>query len=388
MSRFSNIFVASALCGTLTLPAFAQETAENLESLPAETAETPAPVSAAPAIPEIVVTAQKRAENLYEVPLSVSAIGRDALAERNVEKLDDIGQLTPNVDIAALPRSTYVRIRGLGSGDNKGFEQSIGLFVDGIYQGRAEYLNDAMLDIEQIEVLRGPQGTLFGKNTVAGALNITTANPGDDFEVWGSALMGEFSQMRLQGAVNAPVIEDAVNVRLAGKRNLRDGFIYNRTLNRDEANIDKYYFRGKVALVAIENLEVIAGFDLSKIKGRGNGYQLSALAEPATTLYTTFDPDVETDITDFETSLDYPGFVKRDTQAATLTANWELGEHTLTLVGGWSSYTFEVSDDVDFGPAPLLSFLYDDEYDQYSAELRIVSPAKRLSYVAGAYWFR
>ncbi len=387
MSRLSDFLVVSAVFGALVTPVLAQETAENAPQEAASAESAPAE-KAAPLVPEIVVTAQKRAESLYEVPLSVSAIGRDALAERNVEKLDDIGQLTPNVDIAALPRSTYVRIRGLGSGDNKGFEQSIGLFVDGIYQGRAEYLNDAMLDIEQIEVLRGPQGTLFGKNTVAGALNITTANPGDDFEVWGSGLFGEYSQMRFQGAVNVPVIEDAVNIRLAGKRNLRDGFVYNRKLDRDEANIDKYYFRGKASLVAIENLEVIAGFDISKIKGRGNGYQLSTLAEPATTLYTLFDADIETDVTDFETSLDYPGFVKRDTQAATLTANWDVWDHTLTLVGGWSSYTFEVSDDVDFGPAPLLSFLYDDEYDQYSAELRIVSPKKRLSYVAGAYWFR
>ena len=370
-----NRLLTGSLLLALALPAQAQEAAE-------ETAVE------ATVLPEIIVTAQKRKESQLDVPISVSAIGADTLKERGIDKIDEVGRMTPNLDVAALPRTSYIRIRGLGSGDNKGFEQSIGLFVDGVYYGRAEYLNDAMLDIGQVEILRGPQGTLFGKNTVAGALNITTANPSDEWEFWGSGAFGELDEQKYQATINAPIIEDVLSLRIAGKIQERDGFVWNRKLNRDEANLDKSYFRAKLAFTGISGIEVILAGDVGDLEARGNGYQLSAISEPATTIYTQFDADLETDLSDFETSLDYPGYTFRDSWGASLTINADVwGDHQLTAIAAMNGYEFEVSDDVDFGPAPLLSFLYDDEYEQQSAEIRIASGEGVLEYVAGAYYF-
>jgi len=349
----------------------------------AETETTKAP----PLIPEIIVTAQKRSENIQDVPISVSAIGGDALQAKAIDRIDDVATLTPNLDISALPRSSYIRIRGLGSGDNKGFEQSIGLFVDGVYFGRAEYLNDALLDVDRVEVLRGPQGTLFGKNTVAGAISVFTKNPSPDYEVYGSYLYGRFNQHRIQGAVNIPLFDEAVGIRVAGKDNRRDGYIYNRKLDRDEADINKTYVRAKASLLDLSGITITLGGDYGTIDGKGNGYQLSALGDLAETIYRAFDPDLETDLDDYETSLDYPGYVKRDTINLNLTAETEIGGHTLTAITGWSTYDFEVSDDVDFGPAPLLSFLYDDTYTQVSQEVRVTSGPGEFEYVGGLYYF-
>lgn len=376
----------AAILSALTFPAFSQSV-EAEAQLQADASADQSAEKAPPAIPEITVTAQKRAEDVQDVPLSVTAVAGDLLEARAVDKVDDIGHLAPNLDIAALPRSSYIRIRGLGSGDNKGFEQSIGLFVDGIYYGRAEYLNDAMIDIERIEVLRGPQGTLFGKNTVAGALNITTRDPSTDWEFYGSALLGEYDQQRFEGAINIPFWPDVAGLRLAGKRNKRDGYIYNRVLDRDEANLDKTYARAKLGLLGTETFELVLGVDYGKLEARGNGYQLSKLSPDAELLYRPFDPDLETNLDDYETGLDYPGYTYRDTIGATLTAKLDVAEHELAFITGYSAYEFEVSDDVDFGPAPLLNFLYDDEFSQYSGELRLTSPDGPFEYVAGLYYF-
>ncbi len=261
----------AALLALAVTPIWAQDAAVSAEAEASVEAE--ATGKAPPAIPEITVTAQKRAEDVQDVPLSVTAVAGDLLEARAVDKVDDIGYLAPNLDIAALPRSSYIRIRGLGSGDNKGFEQSIGLFVDGIYYGRAEYLNDAMIDIERIEVLRGPQGTLFGKNTVAGALNITTRDPSTEWEAYASALFGEYDQQRFEGAINIPFWPDVAGLRIAAKDNTRDGYIHNRVLNRDEANLDKTYARAKLGLLGTERFELVLGVDYGSLEARGNGYQ-------------------------------------------------------------------------------------------------------------------
>ena len=370
---------------TLVQPLWAQEivAADETAAQAAPQAEPDAP----PAIPEIIVTAQKRSENIQDVPISVSAIGGDAIKAKAIDRIDDVATLTPNLDISALPRSSYIRIRGLGSGDNKGFEQSIGLFVDGAYFGRAEYLNDALLDVDRVEVLRGPQGTLFGKNTVAGAISVFTKNPGPEYEVYGSYLYGRFNQHRIQGAVNIPLFDGEVGIRLAAKDNRRDGYIYNRKLDRDEADINKTYVRAKVGLVEGHDFSLILSGDIGIIDGKGNGYQLSAITGLAEQIYRAFDPDLETDLDDYETSLDYPGYVKRDTINLNLTGELDLWGHTFTAITGWSTYDFEVSDDVDFGPAPLLSFLYDDSYTQVSQELRVTSGPGDFEYVAGLYYF-
>ena len=136
----------------------------------------------AQALEEVVVTATKRVEGLQDVPIAISVMSGEAIEERGLSSLEDLTVYMPNIHVAEGGAGTQLFIRGIGSGINYGFEQSVGTFIDGVYYGRGRSARGRFLDIERVEVLKGPQSTLFGKNTIAGAINITTARPTDEFE--------------------------------------------------------------------------------------------------------------------------------------------------------------------------------------------------------------
>ena len=134
---------------------------------------------------EIIVTAQKRAESLQDVPMSMSAISGERIEEIGVQNLADMSEFIPNFTINYNATNSIISMRGIGVGANQAFEQSVGTYVDGVHYGRSRQVRTGLFDVEQVEVLRGPQGVLFGKNTLAGALNITTATPDGDEELGG-----------------------------------------------------------------------------------------------------------------------------------------------------------------------------------------------------------
>lgn len=180
--------LASALMIT-TAPVIAQE-AEADADVKAQMEADAAKAASRPKLDEIVVTAQKRAENIQDVPISVSALSGETLKDNNIDNLNDLSLYTPNVKLQAVAPFGRINMRGLGSGTNRGFEQSVGLVIDGVFFGRLSYLLDSMLDISRVEALRGPQGTLFGKNTIAGAMNIATGSPQEDWGVDADATFG------------------------------------------------------------------------------------------------------------------------------------------------------------------------------------------------------
>lgn len=369
-----------AIAALVATPVWAQE---NIETPPPETAS--AEKSSSPRLDEIVVTAQKRAENIRDVPISVSAIDSETMKNANVEDMNDLSKMTPNVRIVVRPTTTFLNIRGLGTGENAGFEQSVGLVIDGVYYGKAAYINDAFIDLARIEVLRGPQGTLFGKNTIAGAMNITTGTPAHE---WGGELdmmMGELEHMRVRAVLNAPIWEDVIAARAAFAREKRDGYMYNTTRALDETKLDKSNGRIK-ALVEIGGLDITASYARSLIKQNGNGYQLTVAGDDVLTAYQLFDSEVEGNI-DFVGSRNHPSFSRQISDTITLNANYDIADHTLTLIGGWSQYDFEMEVDADFGPSPFLVLLSDSSYEQSSVELRVVSPPGALEYVGGLYYF-
>ena len=134
------------------------------------------------ALEEVVVTAQKRAQSLQDVPISVSAVGGEKLAEAGIENLQDLSAYVPNLKIVEGGLVPQMYIRGIGSGANQGFEQSVGTYSDGIYMGRSLQSRGSFLDLERVEVLRGPQSILFGQSSIAGAISLVSAKPTDEFE--------------------------------------------------------------------------------------------------------------------------------------------------------------------------------------------------------------
>ena len=193
---------------------------------------------------EIVVTAQKREESLRDVPLSVEAVSGDKLADVGIVRLDDLKAYVPNLQMTETGIANNIYIRGIGSGLNQGFEQSVSLYQDGIYRGRGHQSRLPFLDLARIEVLRGPQPILFGKNAVAGAVNMVAARPTREFEgsVRGSRDFENddtVASLMLSGPIN-----DYAAVRVAVHHRNAEGYVQNATLNRERTRCAMSWARG------------------------------------------------------------------------------------------------------------------------------------------------
>jgi outer membrane receptor protein involved in Fe transport len=218
MTRKLAAYAAGLLaCSSFTAPAFAQEVPEGLEAPDARN-------------DVIIVTATRRAQDVQDIPLAVTAISAQSLQNQNVIGIQDVTTLAPSFSSSQAQTSSgsvVLRIRGVGTTSNNiGFESAVGIFIDGAYQSRPGVALTEFVDVERVEVLRGPQGTLFGRNTSAGALNITTVRP-DLYEFGGfvNAQYGSFNEVSLQGAINVPLIENTLALRVTGAFRERDGFL-------------------------------------------------------------------------------------------------------------------------------------------------------------------
>lgn len=204
---------------------------------------------------EIIVTATRRAESIQDVPIAVTAVLPEDLEKQGVVNVQNLTSVAPSFSVSnaqIASGSVVLRIRGVGTTSNNiGFESAVGIFIDGAYQSRPGIALGEFVDVERVEVLRGPQGTLFGRNTSAGALNITNVRP-DLEEVGGfiNATYGNHDLISLQGAVNIPLAEGKVAARLTGALRNRDGYVdvWDRNGNKiGESNeVDQYYLRGQI----------------------------------------------------------------------------------------------------------------------------------------------
>ena len=366
---------------------------EQEDSLPQQQEAATAPVtqtkpSKRPVIEEVIVTAQKRAENIRDVPISVSALDGEALKANNVANMNDLSLYTPNVKFQVTPNSTFINIRGLGTGENRGFEQSVGLVIDGVYYGRGDFMLGGTLDMSRIEVLRGPQGTLFGKNTIAGALNVSTGQPEDEFHGDLDALTGDFNHQRYRGAITGP-ITDTLSWRFAFQDEKRDGYIFNTFLNEYQANLDNQMGRAKLRWAPTENFSATFGVDVNEVSQYGDGYQVSHYHADHAEVYQSADPEAEDDGTNFQTSTDDErAGGTRNILTKTLNMSWDIGDFNLTSITGMAEMDVRQDVDADFSAHRFLFLGYDDNYRQFSQELRLTSPPGDIEYVAGLYFFR
>ncbi|MDY6984363.1 MAG: TonB-dependent receptor plug domain-containing protein, partial [Pseudomonadota bacterium] len=185
-------------------------------------------------VEEFVVTAQKREQSLQDVPISVSAVTGDALQAQNLGEMEAVSMQLPNIHISESAIGDKLFIRGIGSGINAGFEQSVGTFVDGVYHGRSLQTRSQFLDIERVEVLRGPQSTYFGNNAIAGALNVTTRRPTDEFSGYVNTFYEfEHSERHIEGAVGG-ALTDTVSARIAGLASGLEGWMQNLNTGQTE----------------------------------------------------------------------------------------------------------------------------------------------------------
>jgi iron complex outermembrane recepter protein len=440
----------SAMIFTTCLPALAQEPEAAAEAeATAETAvaaEAPAEAPAEDegfALEEIVVTARKVTESLQDAPLSVVVLDGEALVDAGVSRIEEMVAYVPNFAMSETGIGTNLYVRGIGSGINQGFEQSVGLYIDGIYYGRAQLTRVPFLDLAQAESLRGPQAILLGNNSIAGAMNLTTARPTDTFASSVNVLYEpDHNEQEISAMISGP-LTDTIGARLAGRYRTMDGYMENVTLgNRDEPDREEQSLRLTLARdgdffdaalklehnsfdVKGRQIEIIRADDALDIyregdddlgippvtsatgfsRGTGSSSFWRAGNDYLAFLGTffdespidpgTFDPDndyVDGVASHGDGAFNYErgsngDFSKNDVDAAVLTMDWDLDGYILTSVTGFLTYDYSELCDCDFTGAPLFSLLSEEEYTQYSQELRIASPAEnRFRWLAGAYY--
>lgn len=365
--QHSLLFMAMTL--SLTAPAFAQNDEPVLE--------------------EMIVTAQKRPQSLRDVPLSVSALMGEKIESAGITSIENMADYIPSLNMTQTGIGTNIAIRGISSGVNQGFEQSAAQFIDGIHFGRAQLSRAPFLDIERIEVLRGPQSILFGKNSTAGAISITTAKPGDELEAKLSALYEpEYGEQDIRLVLSGP-ISDTVGGRLAILDSSTDGYMENTTLGRDESTDKNRVIRATVQWQPSDLWDIVLKLEDGSFDSEGRNVEvlnpvggsyantLSFLTQGAYQLDTTHDWKRQSN----------GDYSINDTENITLTVERQLGEYTLTSVTGYNAYTYEELCDCDFTGASGFNILSDEDYSQVSQELRITSPEdETISYIGGLFF--
>ncbi|HEX8553811.1 MAG TPA: TonB-dependent receptor plug domain-containing protein, partial [Sphingomonas sp.] len=274
----TTAFLLSVATMAITAPAFAQEPTPNTnaerqvpsQGTAAGAVQSGTPGQGDPAVSEergtaagdIIITATRRASPLSDVPIAVSAVTQEALQNSGANDIRQLNQLAPSLLVSSTGNeaNASARIRGIGTvGDNPGLESSVATFIDGVYRSRTGVGLNELGEIERVEVLRGPQGTLFGRNASAGLINIVTRGPEFEFGGLGEATYGNYDNIRLQGGLTGPLIGDTVAFRVDGVYNKRDGFLRNITQNNNEARVNdrnRYFVRGQLLFKPSEMLAV------------------------------------------------------------------------------------------------------------------------------------
>ncbi len=312
---------------------------------------------------EIVVTARKRAEALEDTPVAVTAIGTQDLRSASVYRLDEVRELVPNLNLqeTRLGNVANFSIRGVGTGsEDIQFDPGVAIYLDGVFLPRASGSLLNVVDVEQIEVLRGPQGTLFGKNSVGGAINITTIKPRPEFEAFLRLRPGNFDSLDTEAMLNVPLVEDLLLGRFTFYSSQRDGYVYDNFRDETYGNADDLVFLGSLRLLATEDLTFDLSGMWSRSHSRGRGGQCRVVREdgPVAGLFPQlFDACRRTSL--FEWSSDVHGISDIVSSGTWGVLNYDIGDlwvfEDLALkgIGSWNQQTTRLRFDVDGTSVPV-----------------------------------
>jgi iron complex outermembrane receptor protein len=415
-----HTYVRAALAAALLLaawPAAAQE------------AEPPAPSAPARpevrrAVDEIMVTARKREESLQDVPVVVSALDRAVLERYAVSDLVSAAKMTPQLTINAggSNAGAILYLRGIGSGGNLGFDQTVGTVIDGVFYNRARWMQQAFMDMERIEVLKGPQALYFGKNTPAGVVIVTTADPGDEFE--GMARLGYEVEAREwigEAMLSAP-LSDKFGVRVAARFTDMRGWMKN--VAQQQVGVDPLglvipapahpynssnEFSGRITLkwTPSDDFDATLKFQGSRYHNAGQNTmnQKIGCQGPGGTPQRVFGvPDPFDDCkADFRISktdspperavnapFDFNGgqpFTDYESYNGSLLINYDMGGVTLTSVTGWNWFKNRSMDNQDYSAAGQIWASEIEQFEVFSEELRLLSDFDGpFNFMIGAFY--
>ncbi|QAY75545.1 TonB-dependent receptor [Sphingosinicella sp. BN140058] len=398
-ATLKTMFYAGAAVAALSAPAAASAQAIDAAVSP----QPPAGATVTPADVDdgaIIVTARRRAENLQDVPVAVAVLGGETLEAQGTYNINRLTQLQPTLQFFSTnPRNTFINVRGLGAPfglTNDGFEQGVGIYIDQVYYNRIAAATLDFVDVEQIEVLRGPQGTLYGKNTTAGAINITTRAPTFDFEGKAEVSLGNYNFKQGKASVSGPLGE-TVAARISVSSTDRRGTIYNVTSDSWINSQDNIGIRGALLWKPTDTLNLTLSGDWNlqdpiccgQIYARVGRTQRALNRQYAalTALFPGYAVP-STDPFDRLTDLDADLAARNEMGGASLRAEWGLGDGTLTSVTAWRYWDWGPKNDRDFTGLPVYTRVNNPTHqDQYTQELRYAYEASRFDFVLGGFGF-
>ncbi|MFT5572875.1 MAG: iron complex outermembrane receptor protein [Cryomorphaceae bacterium] len=339
---------------------------------------------------EIVVTAAKRSQTLQEIPIAVSVTSAETIEQANILDISDLQSVVPSLRVSQLQNSTNTNfvIRGFGNGaNNPGIEPSVGVFIDGVYRSRSAGAISDLPALERVEVLRGPQSTLFGKNASAGVINIVTRKPTGDSGGRVSATLGDYNQVVLKGQIEGAISDTAAFMISAGT-NSRDGYITNLTTGGELNDRDRQNFRGQLLLSPGNNTEIriIADFDeIDEICcGTVNlvaGPTLGAINFAGGTVIPN---DAET--LDTRANLDSGNTVENS--GVSMQIDHDFDNFTLTSISSFRNVDSWSIIDSDFTDAPVATNTLTTEIDTFTQELRLTSTnGDKVDWMIGGFYF-
>jgi iron complex outermembrane receptor protein len=347
----------------------------------------------AQALEEVIVTATKRAEGMQDVPIAISVVSGDRIEQQGVSNLEELSLYIPSVHIGQSGGNNQVFIRGIGSGNNTGFEQSVGTFVDGVYFGRARNSQAAFLDLERVEILKGPQSTLFGKNTVAGAINITSRRPTEELEGFvESSYNTESEGFTTTAAVSGP-LTDTLRGRLVGKYYDEEGYYDNSDPAGDDRSREDKVVRTWLDWDASDDLTLSLKAEYGEFNKEGN---LSKIVKstPTADFLLGFGPDPDfaksVGFNTDQSSSNRPGRdIEDDTDSTILQldANYQLENHSLKSITSWTEYDFENCTDGDYATTHFADQCKTEDHEQLTQEFILSSELDgKFNYMVGLYY--
>ncbi|WP_184648033.1 TonB-dependent receptor [Sphingopyxis sp. JAI128] len=348
---------------------------------------------------EIIVTARRRQETAQDVPIAISVVAGEQIDNTGSFNVGRLTQLTPTLQFySSNPRNTAVNVRGIGAPfglTNDGIEQGVGIYIDDVYYSRVASSTFDFLDVAQIEVLRGPQGTLYGKNTTAGAINIATNQPTFDFEGKAEVSVGNFNFKQAKAAISGP-LSDRLAARIAMSSTSRRGTIFNVATDRWTQSQDNIGIRGQLLWQPNDDLGITLSGDWNKQDAvccssvfvrtgatqRPLNRQYAALAAaqgyvvPSTNSYDR--------VTDLDANLN----AGNEIGGAALRLKWDIGPGTLTSVTAWRYWDWQPENDRDFTGLPIVTKSQNpSQQDQYTQELRYNCTGDRFDFVLGGFYY-
>ncbi|MEM6544505.1 MAG: TonB-dependent receptor [Pseudomonadota bacterium] len=375
------VALAAAMTGPLTFPVMAQNEGLSIE--------------------EVVVIARKRSENLQEVPIAISAIGEDAIQRAGIERAADYVGLIPNVTLVdtANVGDTQLSIRGIVS--TRDAESTFAYVVDGVLSTNPNSFNEELFDVQQIEVLKGPQGALYGRNAVAGAILVTTKEPSNEFEGRIGASVGNVGTYRVNGMLSGPIVKDKLLGRIAVSTRETDGFYENIFTNQDNVvdYLEDTSVRGRLKWIVNDDLTLDFRGGYSEVAGGAINFN-AAFAIPAfVDAFGAPNYNQDPNTVDFRFIFNTPGENEQETLDFAVKADWALGfadlvanvayndleEYLLSDGTAATFYGYELTPSCQAGRAELNSFTRPDLFGEPFNPFGVLPPGADFQGVYGPY---